>query len=69
LFLETTLDTMGRDDYATFAESSPKNHALRFLILYQEIIRVKFKENRINFNKTMDRNKILCDIRNMKNIV
>jgi hypothetical protein len=45
-----------------------KNRVLRFPILDQEIIGVKFKKHFI-FNKAMDRNKILYGIRNMKNVI
>jgi hypothetical protein len=48
---------------------SPKDRVLRGLILYQEIVRVKFKKDRIVLSKTMNRYKILCGIRNMKNVI
>jgi predicted RNA-binding protein len=49
--------------------SPSKNHVLRGLILYEEIIGMKFKENRVILIKVMNKYKVLCGIRNMKNII
>jgi hypothetical protein len=53
----------------SLAASPSKDRVLRGLILNQKIIRVKLKKDRIISNKTMNRNKILSSIRNMKNII
>jgi hypothetical protein len=61
--------TTWRKRIKTLATSPLKDCVLRGLILYQKIIRMKFKKDRIISSKMMNRNKILCSIKNMKDII
>jgi hypothetical protein len=67
---KSLLDWTGwRKRIETLVTSPSKNRVLRGLILYQKIVGVKFKKGRIISSKTMNRDKILCSFRHIKDII